>query len=74
MKFTKNDVGYWWVIYKDFNEPYLIELRYVTWDHTRDGDRFVLFDLDVMIEEDEFYHYKFINKIEPPTWPYDFKE
>jgi hypothetical protein len=71
MRFTKDDLGYWWTLYKDFGTPFIVELKFETWDNTRDGDRFVLYDFGEEVPENEWFKYQFISKIEPPTWPYE---
>lgn len=62
--------GYYWVLYKDFNIPYVVELRFEKWDHTRDGDRWVILEGDTEIPETEFFKYSFIERIEEPEFPY----
>lgn len=62
--------GYYWAIYKDFNIPHIVEIRFEKWDHTRDGNRWALWEGDTEIPEDEWFKYRFISYIEPPTWPY----
>lgn len=62
--------GYYWVVYKDFNTPYIVELRFKSWDHTNDGDRWVIWEGDTEIPEHDFYKYHFISYIKEPEWPY----
>lgn len=62
--------GYYWVVYKDFVKPYIVELRFENWDHTRDGDRWVLFECGDEIPESEFFKYTFIERIKEPEFPY----
>ncbi len=71
MKFTHNDCGYWWAIYKDFGEPIIVQVSFETWDNTRDGDRFAVFDFGEEVPENEWFKYRFLKKIEPPAYPYD---
>lgn len=62
--------GYYWVVYKDFNIPYVIELRFESWDLTRDGDRWVIWDGGPEIPETDFHKYRFISYIEEPEFPF----
>lgn len=62
--------GHYWVVYKDFNKPHIVEIRFERWDHTRDGDRWALWDGDEEVPPDEWYKYSFIEKIPEPEWPY----
>ena len=66
---TKNDVGYWWVNHPSYKKLFIIELRWETWDHTRDGDRFEIHDGDEIIEfgNHEWYNYNFIKKVREPS-------
>lgn len=66
MNFTKEDVGYWWVVYKDFGLS-VVQVSFETWDHTRDGDRYVIYDFGEEIPEKEWFKYRFIKKIKPPN-------
>ena len=71
----QNDIsGWYWVIYKDFNVPTVVEIRFETWDHTRDGDRWALWDGDEEVPPEEWYKYRFIQKIEAPQFPYETLE
>lgn len=63
--------GYYWVLYKDFNIPYVVEIRFEKWDHTREGDRWAIWEGDTEIEPSEWHKYQFIQKIDEPKWPFN---
>lgn len=63
--------GYYWCTYKDFNFLMVVEIRFETWDHTRDGDRWALWDGDEEVPPTEWFKYNFIRKIEEPPYPYE---
>lgn len=62
--------GYYWVIYKDHQEPIVIEIRFETWDHTRDGDRWALWHGDEEVPPEYWHKYSFIEKVNKPEYPY----
>lgn len=62
--------GYYWAIYKDYVKPHVVQIRFETWDHTRDGDRWALWDGDEEVPSDEWFKYSFIKKIKEPEYPY----
>lgn len=62
--------GYYWVLYKDFDTPYVVELRLRKMDHTDDYTGWVLYEGSEPIEESEFFKYRFLSFIEEPEWPY----
>lgn len=62
--------GYYWVVYKDFNTPYVVELRLQKMDHTDDYTGWVIYEGDCIIDEEDFFKYRFISYIEEPEYPY----
>ena len=67
---TRYREGYYWAVYKDFLTPHIVELRFESWDLTRDGDRWVIWEGDTEIPETEFHKYHFLSYLEEPQWPY----
>lgn len=68
---TLNDpTGYYWALYKDFTEPFIVSITYETWDHTRDGDRWALWHYDEEVPPEFWFKYTFIEKIKEPEFPY----
>ena len=63
--------GYYWVVYKDFNTPHIVEIRWMTSDHTDDSDRWVIWEGDTLVEREDFFKYNFISKVKEPEWPYE---
>lgn len=65
---THEDEGYWWVTVPSLRSPFIVEVYYRTWDHTRDGDMFQIIDGEYVVDHDnkEWYNYNFIEKINPP--------
>lgn len=66
----KDIEGYYWVSYKDWIKPYIVEIKFLSWDHTRDGDRWALMEGDTEIPPEEWFKYSFIEKISAPEFPY----
>lgn len=64
----KEDEGVWWVSHPSYNDLFLVVLKFETMDHTRDGDRWVIYDGNEQIEEHthEWWNYNFVRKDE---WP-----
>ena len=64
---THEDEGYWWVKVPSLRDPFIIEVYYRTWDHTRDGDMYQIIDGDQIVDHDqkEWFEYDFIEKVKP---------
>lgn len=62
--------GNYWVLHKDFNTPYIVELKLQKMDHTDDYTGWVLWEGDTPFPEEDFHLYRFISYIEEPQWPY----
>ena len=62
--------GYYWVLYKDFGIPYVVELRLQKMDHTDDYTGWVIYEGDHILHEEDFFKYRFISYIEEPEYPY----
>lgn len=60
----REDQGWWLVRHPSFAKSFLVELKFETWDHTRDGDRWVIYHEEDEIEQHqkEWWNYDFIAK------------
>ena len=65
---SEKDIGYWWVKVPSLKLPMVVEVAFRTWDHTRDGDMWIIIDGEQIVEFDnkEWFEYNFIEKINPP--------